>query len=165
MAWPPTDHVTLGVSVSPTVPRSSVTERFVRVNVRLSPTSAAPLEPVVPETLGVAEPDGVLSAFAGTMTRLKIIVNASSDERNFFIIFFILSHFCDLAPRAQSLSHTWHFTMPRGIREQKNAKFINSLFSVCTLSPVSPIRRKRRRIRSAKTKIFSNFFAHRRNRI
>ena len=35
-------------------------------------------------------------AFAGTMTRLKIIVNASSDERNFFIIFFILSCCFDL---------------------------------------------------------------------
>ena len=126
MAWPPTDHVTLGVSVSPTVPRSSVTERFIRVNVRVLSTSAAPLEPVAPETLGVAEPDGVLSAFAGTMTRLKIIVNASSDERNFFIIFFILSHFCDLAPRAQSLSHTsafYHAAGNKGTGKCKIHKF------------------------------------------
>ena len=44
-------------------------------------------EPVAP---------GVVAAFAGTMTRLKIIVNASSDERNFFMIFFILSCCFDL---------------------------------------------------------------------
>lgn len=158
MAWPPTDHVTLGVSVSPTVPRSSVTKRFVRVNVRLSPTSAAPLEPVAPETLGVAAPDGVLSAFAGTMTRLKIIVNASSDERNFFIIFFILSHFCDLAPRAQSLSHTsafYHAAGNKGTEKCKIHKFF--IFPFARLPLVSLIRRKKRRFCFTKSQIFQNF--------
>ena len=76
-------------------------------------------------------------AFAGTMTRLKIIVNASSDERNFFIIFFILSHFCDLAPRAQSLSHTsafYHAAGNKGTEKCKIHKFFIFPFARLPLS-------------------------------
>ena len=166
MAWSPTDHVTLGVSVSPTVPRSSVTERFVRVNVRLSPTSAAPLEPVAPETLGVAEPDGVLSAFAGTMTRLKIIVNASSDERNFFIIFFILSCCFDLgSARTEPFSYMafYHAAGNKGTGKCKIHKFF--IFPFARLPLVSLIRRRKRRFCFTKSQIFQNFLRREKPRV
>ena len=98
------------------------------------------------------------AAFAGTMTRLKIIVNASSDERNFFIIFFILSHFCDLAPRAQSRSHTsafYHAAGNKGTEKCKIHKFF--IFPFARLPLVSLIRRKKRRFCFTKSQIFQNF--------
>lgn len=85
-----------------------------------------PQDSVSARGVGLGSPCGVSCACAGTMTRLKIIVNASSDERNFFIIFFILSHFCDLAPRAQSRSHTsafYHAAGNKGTGKCKIHKF------------------------------------------
>lgn len=55
--------------------------------------------------------------------------------------------------------------MPRGIREQKNGKFINSSFSVFAHFPfASYIRRKKAPIRSAKTENFSKIFYAAKNR-
>lgn len=94
--------------------------------------------PEAGERVIVIAPDApsVVAAFAGTMTRLKIMVNASSDERNFFIIFFILSHFCDLAPRAQSLSHTsafYHAVGNKGTEKCKIHKFFIFPFAASPL--------------------------------
>ena len=108
--------------------------------------------------VGLGSPCGVSCACAGTMTRLKIMVNASSDERNFFIIFFILSHFCDLAPRAQSRSHTsafYHAAGNKGTGKCKIHKFF--IFPFARLPLVSLIRRKKRRFCFTKSQIFQNF--------
>ena len=116
--------------------------------------------------VGLGSPCGVSCACAGTMTRLKIIVNASSDERNFFIIFFILSHFCDLAPRAQSLSHTsafYHAAGNKGTGKCKIHKFF--IFPLARLPLVSLIRRKKRRFCFTKSQIFQNFLRREKPRV
>lgn len=147
--------------------------RSLTVNVNEAPfstvlTSSSPLLTVIVGLLpqdsvsaggvGAGSPCGVSCACAGTMTRLKIIVNASSDERNFFMIFFILSHFCDLAPRAQSLSHTsafYHAAGNKGTEKCKIHKFF--IFPFARLPLVSLIRRKKRRFCFTKSQIFQNF--------
>lgn len=116
--------------------------------------------------VGLGSPCGVSCACAGTMTRLKIIVNASSDERNFFIIFFILSHFCDLAPRAQSLSHTsafYHAAGNKGTGKCKIHKFF--IFPFARLPLVSLIRRRKRRFCFTKSQIFQNFLCREKSHV
>ena len=121
---PLTDQFTLDIVAAVAVPPLGVTVA-VAEKVTVSPCL---MVPEAGERVIVIAPDApaVVAAFAGTMPRLKIIVNASSDERNFFIIFFILSHFCDLAPRAQSRSHTsafYHAAGNKGTGKCKIHKF------------------------------------------
>lgn len=69
---------------------------------------------------------GIPDACAGTMTRLRIIVNASSDERNFFIIFFILSCCFDLgSARTEPFSYMafYHAAGNKGTGKCKIHKF------------------------------------------
>ena len=84
--------------------------------------------PEAGERVIVIAPDApsVVAAFAGTMTRLKIIVNASSDERNFFIIFFILSCCFDLgSARTEPFSYMafYHAAGNKGTGKCKIHKF------------------------------------------
>lgn len=121
---PLTDQFTADIVAAVAEPSLGVTVA-VAEKVTVSPCL---MVPEAGERVIVIAPDApsVVAAFAGTMTRLKIIVNASSDERNFFIIFFILSHFCDLAPRAQSRSHTsafYHAAGNKGTGKCKIHKF------------------------------------------
>lgn len=91
---PLTDQFTADIVAAVAEPSLGVTVA-VAEKVTVSPCL---MVPEAGERVIVIAPDApsVVAAFAGTMTRLKIIVNASSDERNFFIIFFILSCCFDL---------------------------------------------------------------------
>ena len=101
---------------------------------------------------------GIPDACAGTMTRLRIIVNASSDERNFFIIFFILSCCFDLgSARTEPFSYMafYHAAGNKGTGKCKIHKFF--IFPSTRLPLVSLIRRRKRRFCFTKSQIFQNF--------